>query len=41
MLLSILGFICRVIFTPIVDAVIEGLSFGAFSGAINGGQLLW
>lgn len=41
MLLSILGFICKTIFAPIVDALVEGFSFGAFSGAINGGQLLW
>lgn len=41
MLLSILGFICRAIFTPIIDAVVEGLSFGAFSAVVNNGKLLW
>lgn len=41
MLLSILGFICKTIFAPIVDALVEGLSFGAFSAIINDGKLLW
>lgn len=41
MLLKIFGFLFRMIVTPIVDAVVEGLSFGAFSAAINSGKLLW
>lgn len=41
MLLGFFGFLFRVIVSPIVDAVIEGLSFGAFSAVVNNGKLLW
>lgn len=41
MLLGFFGFLFRLIVTPIVDAVVEGLSFGAFSAVVNNGKLLW
>lgn len=41
MLLGFFSFLFRVIISPIVDAVVEGLSFGAFSAVVNNGKLLW
>lgn len=41
MLLGFFGFLFRMIVTPIVDALVEGLSFGAFSAVVNSGKLLW
>lgn len=41
MLLGFFSFLFRVIVSPIVDAVVEGLSFGAFSAVVNNGKLLW
>ena len=41
MLLGFFSFLFRLVVSPIVDAVVEGLSFGAFSVVVNNGKLLW
>ncbi len=41
MILGFFSFLFRLVVTPIVDAVVEGLSFGAFSAIVNDGKLLW
>ena len=41
MLLGFLSFLFKLVVSPIVDAVVEGLSFGAFSAVVNDGKLLW
>jgi hypothetical protein len=41
MLWGIFCFIVKIVTWPIRETLIEELSFGAFSGIVNGGELLW
>lgn len=40
-MLSFLFLCVRVIFEPIIDAVVSGLSFGTASNFLNNGKFLW